>query len=114
MEGYGDGQLTESQSCSFHWINLLFLKNPQRMKMTVNMSQCGCACVCILQSGPWPTLKSSHHSDPRGLQIPSLCICAHIKEFALQEEPFHKSLPARSRFIESQTKAVPQWTYAYM
>lgn len=49
--------------------------------MTVNMTQCSCVCVClcILQSGPWPTLKPSHHSDPLGLQIFSLYMCLYIK-----------------------------------
>lgn len=31
-------------------------------------------CLCVLQSGPWPTLKQSHHSDPVGLHFASLCI----------------------------------------
>lgn len=45
----------------------------------VHACVCVCVCICILQSGPWPTLKPSHHSDPLGLQISSLCMCVYIK-----------------------------------
>lgn len=69
--------------------------------MTVNMSQCGCACVCILQSGPWPTLKSSHHSDPQGLQISSLCIYVCI----LKSVPYKKS-HSINLFLPAHTPAL--------
>lgn len=57
------------------------------------MTQCLCACVCalahvrvyILQRGPWPTLKPSHHSDPLGFF--SFCmsefVCAYTHEQGL-------------------------------
>lgn len=81
VEGYRDGQLTNSQNCSFHWINLLFLKNPQRewrwewIWLSVHIYVC--VCVCVLQSGPWPTLKPSHHSCLVGLHIACQCMCAY-------------------------------------
>lgn len=49
VEGSRDRQLTNSQNCSFHWINLLFLKSPQRAEMRANMTQSGPVCmrVCV-------------------------------------------------------------------
>lgn len=58
-------------------------------------------CVHVLQSGPWPILKSSHHSSRLGFQIACLYMYVHyefvskvLHHKGLEASPHTPALPA--------------------